>query len=122
MDDESEDNSDFKVVAASLIQKKKSRPTSVKQRYHVQERLPRHMAVSSSFRQSPSDGQKTAWRLCCTFGGPAESYKMVYNFIFYGPFLGLSSKGEHHVFCKLCRKDVTCAHSGQCDSRKHIKS
>ena len=45
-DNESEGNSDFKVVAASLIQKKKSRPTSVKQRY-VQERLPWHMAVSS---------------------------------------------------------------------------
>ena len=87
MDDESEDNSDFKVVAASLIQKKKSRPTSVKQRYHVQERLPRHVAVSSSsFRQSPSDGQKTARRLCCTFGGPAESYNMVCNFIFMDPF------------------------------------
>ena len=38
MDARSEDNSDFKVVAASLIQKKKSGPTSVKQRY-VQERL-----------------------------------------------------------------------------------
>ena len=30
-DNESEDNSDFKVVAASLIQKKKSGPTNVKQ-------------------------------------------------------------------------------------------
>ena len=78
MDVECEDNSDFKVVAASLVQKKKSRPASVKQHNHVQERLLRHMAVSaSSFRQSPSDGQKTAWRLCCTFRGPAESYKMV---------------------------------------------
>ena len=45
-DDESEDNSDFRVVAASLMQKKKSGPTSVKQHY-VQERLPWHMAVSS---------------------------------------------------------------------------
>ena len=36
MDDKSEDNSDFKVVAASLILKKKNGPTSVKQRY-VQE-------------------------------------------------------------------------------------
>ena len=47
MDNRSEDNSDFKVVAASLIQKKKSGPTSVKQCY-VQERLPQHMAVSFS--------------------------------------------------------------------------
>ena len=39
MDNKSEDNSDFEVVAASLIQKKKSGPTSVKQHY-VQERLP----------------------------------------------------------------------------------
>ena len=46
-DDKSEDNSDFKVVAASLIQKKKSGPASVKQHY-VQERLPRHVDVSSS--------------------------------------------------------------------------
>ena len=37
--EEPEDNSDFKVVAASLIQKKKSGPTSVKQHY-AQERLP----------------------------------------------------------------------------------
>jgi len=74
-DDKSEDNSDFKVVAASLIQKRKSGPTSVKQHY-VQERLPRHVAVSS-FRQPPSDEQKTARRLCCTFDGPAESSKGV---------------------------------------------
>ena len=47
MDYKSEDNSDFKVAAASLIQKKKSGPTSVKQRC-IPERLPRHMAVSSS--------------------------------------------------------------------------
>ena len=79
MDDASEDNSDFKVVAASLIQKKKSGPTSVKQHY-VQERLPRHLAVSS-FRQTPSNEQKTARRLCCIFGGPAESCKVVYFFM-----------------------------------------
>ena len=36
VDNKSEDNSDFKVVAASLILKKKNGPTSVKQRY-VQE-------------------------------------------------------------------------------------
>ena len=90
----------------------------------LQERLPRHVAVSSSsFRQPPSDGQKTARRLCCTFGGSAESYKIVYHKKkLNDPFLGLSSKGEHHVFCKLCRKDFTCAHSGQYDSQKHIKS
>ena len=38
-DDESENNPDFKVVAASLTQKKKSGPSNVKQRY-VEERLP----------------------------------------------------------------------------------
>ena len=45
--DKSEDSSDFKIVAASLIQKKKSGPTSVKQRY-VQERLSRYVAISLS--------------------------------------------------------------------------
>ena len=42
-DDKSEDNSDSRVVVASLIEKKKSGPTSVKQHY-VQERLPRHIS------------------------------------------------------------------------------
>ena len=26
------------------------------------------------------------------------------------------------MFCKLCKKDFSCAHSGQYDCRKHIKS
>ena len=46
MDDKYEDNSDFKVVAASLTQKKKTGLKSGKQRF-VEER-PRHVAVSSS--------------------------------------------------------------------------
>ena len=41
---------------------------------------------------------------------------------FSGLFLGPSSKGEHNVFYKLCRKDFSYAHSGQYDCRKHIKS
>ena len=36
--------------------------------------------------------------------------------------LGPSMKGEHPVFCKLCQKEFLCAHSGQYDCRKHIKS
>ena len=73
-DDKSEDNSDFRVVAASLTQKKKSGTTSVKE--HYVQGLPRHVSVSS-FKQPPSNEQKTLWRLCCTSGGPAESNKAV---------------------------------------------
>ena len=117
-DNESEDNSDFKVVAPSLIQKKKSGPASVKQHY-VQERLPRHLAVSS-FRQPPSNERKTAQRLCCIFDGPAESNK-VGGFFLWTVFRSIL-KRRTCVFRKLCRKDFSCTHRGQYDCRKHIKS
>ena len=78
--DESEDNSDIKVLtaksASATVKKKKSGP-EVKQRYK-------------------------------------KDYHGTW------PFLGPSTKGDYHVFCKLCKKDFSCSHSGQYDCRKHI--
>ena len=41
---------------------------------------------------------------------------------FSGLFLGPSSKGEHLVFCKLCKKDFSCTPCSHYDCQKHIKS
>ena len=79
MDNKSEDSSDFEVVAASLIQKKKSGPQVWSSTMYKKDYQDMWLGFffPSSFRQPPSTEQKTAQRLCCTFGGPAEAYKVV---------------------------------------------
>ena len=77
-DDKSEDNSDFKVVAASLIQKRKTWPFLL---------LGSHLQMS----------RKLLRDYVALLVGLQSPVKW-YNF-----FNGLC--GEHHVLYKLCRKD-----------------
>ena len=100
MDNKSEDNSDFKVVAASLIQKRKTWPfLLLGSHLQMSRKLLRDYVALLVGLQSPVKWDKKN----------------------YVPFLGPPWKGER-VFCKLCRKDFLCAHHGQYDCRKHTKS